>query len=189
MRALLVFMCFKPVHNFGEWMLNILLVNIIVAIFRILDSGKLGRERNLYQEGECQSKKGWKRVESSCLAPYPLQACKGFEPMTSTILVQHSTNWANKPAGSWVVSLVFYLKLKRYDVIKGNNERCNLFLIALSNIYQHTSLLHLQEWLAETMKTNKLISAFKFSNSQVSQLPFHKPNQWCLCAFSCQSVA
>ena len=72
MRALLVFMCFKPVHNFGEWMLNILLVNIIVAIFRILDSGKLGRERNLYQGGECQSKKGWKRVESSCLAPYPL---------------------------------------------------------------------------------------------------------------------
>ena len=51
-------MCFKPAHNFGEQVLNILLVNIIVAIFRILDSGKLGRERNLYQEGECQSKKG-----------------------------------------------------------------------------------------------------------------------------------
>ena len=58
MRALLVFMCFKPAHNFGERVLNILLVNIIVAIFRILDSGKLGRERNLYQGGECQSKKG-----------------------------------------------------------------------------------------------------------------------------------
>ena len=25
----------------------------------------------------------------------------GFEPMTSAIPVQHSTNWANKPTGSW----------------------------------------------------------------------------------------
>ena len=29
------------------------------------------------------------------------QACTGFEPMTSTIPVQRSTNWANKPTGSW----------------------------------------------------------------------------------------
>ena len=50
MRALLVFKCFKPAHNFGERVLNILLVNIIFAIFRILDSGKLGRER----KGECR---------------------------------------------------------------------------------------------------------------------------------------
>ena len=25
----------------------------------------------------------------------------GFEPMTSVIRVQRSTNWANKPTGSW----------------------------------------------------------------------------------------
>ena len=25
----------------------------------------------------------------------------GFEPMTSAIPVQRSTNWANKPTGSW----------------------------------------------------------------------------------------
>ena len=29
------------------------------------------------------------------------QACTGFEPMTSAIPVQRSTNWANKPTGSW----------------------------------------------------------------------------------------
>ena len=29
------------------------------------------------------------------------QACMGFEPMTSVIPVQRSTNWANKPTGSW----------------------------------------------------------------------------------------
>ena len=34
--------------------------------------------------------KAWKKI----------QACTGFEPMTSAILVQHSTNWANKPIGS-----------------------------------------------------------------------------------------
>ena len=123
------------------------------------------------------------------IRPEKIQACKKFEPMTSTILVQHSTNWTNKPAGSWLVSLIFYLELKWYDLMKGNNERCNLFWITLSNIHQHMLLLHLHKWLAETRKTNKLISAFRFSNSQVSQLPFHKPNQWCLCAFSCQSVA
>ena len=30
-----------------------------------------------------------------------IQACTGFEPMTSAIPVQRSTNWANKPTGSW----------------------------------------------------------------------------------------
>ena len=31
--------------------------------------------------------KAWKKI----------QACTGFEPMTSAIPVQRSTNWANKP--------------------------------------------------------------------------------------------
>ena len=35
--------------------------------------------------------KAWKKI----------QACTGFEPMTSAIPVQRSTNWANKPTGSW----------------------------------------------------------------------------------------
>ena len=35
--------------------------------------------------------KTWKKI----------QACTGFEPMTSAIPVQHSTNWANKLTGSW----------------------------------------------------------------------------------------
>ena len=35
--------------------------------------------------------KAWKKI----------QACMGFEPMTSAILVQRSTNWANKLTGSW----------------------------------------------------------------------------------------
>ena len=35
-------------------------------------------------------KKAWKK-----------KACTGFEPMTFVILVQCSTNWANKPTGSW----------------------------------------------------------------------------------------
>ena len=30
-----------------------------------------------------------------------IQARMGFEPMTSAIPVQCSTNWANKPTGSW----------------------------------------------------------------------------------------
>ena len=34
--------------------------------------------------------KAWKKI----------QACTGFEPMTSAIPVQRSTNWANKPIGS-----------------------------------------------------------------------------------------
>ena len=35
--------------------------------------------------------KDWKKI----------QACMGFEPMTSAIPVQRSTNWANKLTGSW----------------------------------------------------------------------------------------
>ena len=30
----------------------------------------------------------------------------GFEPMTSAIPVQRSTNWANKPTGSWSMNWV-----------------------------------------------------------------------------------
>ena len=32
-----------------------------------------------------------------------IQACIGFEPMSSIILVQCSTNWANRPIGSWLL--------------------------------------------------------------------------------------
>ena len=35
------------------------------------------------------------------IRPEKIQACTGFEPMTSAIPVQRSTNWANKPTGSW----------------------------------------------------------------------------------------
>ena len=31
------------------------------------------------------------------------QACTGFEPMTSAVPVQRSTNWADKPTGSWLL--------------------------------------------------------------------------------------
>ena len=33
--------------------------------------------------------------------PEKIQARTGLEPITSTILVQRSTNWANKPSLSW----------------------------------------------------------------------------------------
>ena len=36
------------------------------------------------------------------IRPEKIQAPTGFEPMTSAIPVQHSTNWANKPTGSWL---------------------------------------------------------------------------------------
>ena len=33
--------------------------------------------------------------------PDEIQARTGFKPMTSAIPLQRSTNWANKPTGSW----------------------------------------------------------------------------------------
>ena len=35
------------------------------------------------------------------IRPENIQACTGFEPMTFTIPVQCSTNWATKPTGNW----------------------------------------------------------------------------------------
>ena len=35
------------------------------------------------------------------IRPENTQAWTGFEAMTSAIPVQYSTNWANKPTGSW----------------------------------------------------------------------------------------
>ena len=44
-----------------------------------------------YRRNFCSCEtKAWKKI----------QACTGFEPLTSTIPVQRSTNWANKPTGS-----------------------------------------------------------------------------------------
>ena len=45
---------------------------------------------NVHYLGSSENK-AWKKI----------QACMGFEPMTSAIPVQCSTNWANKPTGSW----------------------------------------------------------------------------------------
>ena len=50
---------------------------------------------NLHYLGSSENK-AWKKI----------QACTGFEPMTSTIPVQRSTNWANKPTPSWLDSSV-----------------------------------------------------------------------------------
>ena len=45
---------------------------------------------NEHYLSSCENK-AWKKI----------QACTEFEPMTSAIPVQCSTNWANKPTGSW----------------------------------------------------------------------------------------
>ena len=39
------------------------------------------------------------------IGPEKIQARMGFEPMTSAIPVQRSTNWAYKPTGSWSIKL------------------------------------------------------------------------------------
>ena len=38
------------------------------------------------------------------IGPEKIQACMGFEPMTSAIPVQCSTNWANKPRKLWGIT-------------------------------------------------------------------------------------
>ena len=43
---------------------------------------------------------------SSWIKTWKIQARTGFEPMTSAIPVQRSTNWANKPTGSWTLCWV-----------------------------------------------------------------------------------
>ena len=35
------------------------------------------------------------------IGPEKIQACMGFEPMTSVIVVQCTTNWADKSTGTW----------------------------------------------------------------------------------------
>ena len=35
------------------------------------------------------------------MRPEKIQARLGFEPMSSAIPVQRSSNWANEPSGSW----------------------------------------------------------------------------------------
>ena len=42
----------------GRQMLSFIFVEIIAAIFDFYSSGRLGRQQNLYQGGECQSKEG-----------------------------------------------------------------------------------------------------------------------------------
>ena len=81
---------------------------------------KLDYESDLHSNEHYLSnseKKTWKKKK--------IQACTGFEPMTSTIPVQCSTNWANKPTGSW--SLCWFqikrnhikLKLTKMSLTRG----------------------------------------------------------------------
>ena len=44
-----------------------------------------------------------------------IQAWTGFEPMTSAIPVQRSTNWAIKPTGSWSFSEFYIYPLRWWD--------------------------------------------------------------------------
>ena len=46
--------------------------------------------------------KAWKKI----------LACTGFESMTFAIPVQCSTNWANKPTGTWSWSLCWFRKTR-----------------------------------------------------------------------------
>ena len=48
-----------------------------------------------------------------------IKAWSGFEPMTSAIPVQCSTNWAIKPTGSWSFS-EFYIYTRLGDEMKLN---------------------------------------------------------------------
>ena len=50
---------------------------------------------NVYYLGS-SGNKAWKKNKNK----KKIQGCMGFEPMTSPIPMQRSTNWANKPTGS-----------------------------------------------------------------------------------------
>ena len=63
-------------------------------------------EKNVCGKNSSSSeKKAWKKI----------QACTGFESMTSAIPVQFSTNWANKPAGSWSLCWFIISSVHIYD--------------------------------------------------------------------------
>ena len=49
---------------------------------------------NVHYLGSSENK-AWKKKKKK------IQACTGLEPMNSAIPEQRSTNWANKPTGSW----------------------------------------------------------------------------------------
>ena len=50
------------------------------------------QEKNVCGKNSSSSeKKAWKKI----------QACTGYESMTSAIPVHYSTNWAKKPTGCW----------------------------------------------------------------------------------------
>ena len=55
--------------------------------------------RNEYRIDLCSKEHYW--TSSWNKAWKKNQAHTGFEPMTSVIPLQHSTNWANNPTGSW----------------------------------------------------------------------------------------
>ena len=56
----------------GRQMLSIIFVEIIAVIVDFYSSGRLGRKRNLYQGGECQSKEGGQGEPFPAPHPPPL---------------------------------------------------------------------------------------------------------------------
>ena len=68
-------------------------------LFFILQKKWWARKQTCENESDLRSYEHY--LSSSERRPEKIQACTGFEPMTSAIPVQCSTNWANKPTGSW----------------------------------------------------------------------------------------
>ena len=79
-----------------------------------------------------------------------IQAWTGFEPMTSAIPVQCSTNWAIKPTGSWSLCEFVIYPLRRWDESENSyiwtaEGRINKWMIIAGNCsHDHRFLLQMK---------------------------------------------
>ena len=88
---------FRPVQDLNPWPLH-----MKIHIFALRWGDEIRRSSQLRTLLKLVVvSRTWKKI----------QARTGFEPMTSAIPVQHSTNWANKPTGSWSMN---WVQIQRY---------------------------------------------------------------------------
>ena len=103
------------------------------------------------------------------------QARTGFEPMTSAIPVQRSTNWANKPTGSWSMNWV-QINIRVNEDFR--YMKIHIFALRWKDEIRRSSQLRTLLKLVVVSRTWKKFQARTGFEPMTSAIPVQRSTNW-----------
>ena len=115
-----------------------------------------------------------------------IQARTGFEPMTSAIPVQRSTNWAIKPTGSWSLCEFVIYPLRWWDESKyKRSDGCHFEYSTTSTIPCKCVTLHIVTMRNLTLVREALNNKINYKITLLSFTEAYVQEVWCTFRFIC----